>query len=112
MSTFADTFIAENLDNFPSESLVMLCKKLQALSETQGNLITSTQFKHPVVALILSIFFGGLGVQRFYLGQIKIGVAKLLFSWFTLGIWILVDWFLIMEATKKVNLQKIHAVIN
>ena len=47
-----------------------------------------------LVALLLSIFVGGLGVDRFYMGYIGLGVLKLL----TLGgcgIWWLIDLILI-----------------
>lgn len=50
-------------------------------------------------ALLLSLFLGSLGVDRFYLGYTGLGVAKLL----TLGgcgIWSLIDF--IMIATRKV----------
>ncbi|MEJ1231300.1 MAG: NINE protein [Galbitalea sp.] len=52
--------------------------------------------KSRTVASILGFFFGGLGVDRFYLGNIGMGVAKLLFGWLTLGIWPLVDWIIIL----------------
>jgi hypothetical protein len=50
--------------------------------------------KSYVTALLLSIFLGGLGIDRFYLGYTGLGVAKLL----TLGgcgIWSLIDLILI-----------------
>jgi hypothetical protein len=52
--------------------------------------------KSRTVASILGFFFGGLGVDRFYLGNIGMGVAKLLVGWLTLGIWPLIDWIIIL----------------
>lgn len=53
-----------------------------------------------LVALLLSIFIGELGIDRFYMGYIGLGILKLI----TLGgcgIWWLID--LILIATKKLN---------
>ncbi|GLH74953.1 hypothetical protein GETHLI_34550 [Geothrix limicola] len=50
--------------------------------------------KEWIVALLISFFLGGLGIDRFYLGQTGLGVAKLL----TLGgcgVWALIDFILI-----------------
>lgn len=47
-----------------------------------------------IVALILSIFFGSLGVDRFMMGHIGLGILKLVtFGGF--GIWWLIDVILI-----------------
>ena len=70
------------------------------LPEAQPQLSAGNPKNH-VVALLLSIFLGGLGVDRFYLGQVGLGVAKLLLSWLTFGIWWLID--VILIAAKKVN---------
>lgn len=48
-----------------------------------------------VVAILLSFFFGSLGVDRFYLGYIGLGIVKLItFGGF--GIWYLIDLILII----------------
>ncbi|GAB79115.1 TM2 domain-containing protein [Austwickia chelonae] len=52
--------------------------------------------KSKATAALLSFFLGGLGVDRFYLGYVGLGVAKLLLSWMTLGIWPLIDFILIV----------------
>ena len=56
--------------------------------------------KSKVVALILSIFLGELGIDRFYLGYIGTGILKLITSG-GFGIWWLID--LIMIATGKLK---------
>lgn len=57
--------------------------------------------KNWTVALLLSIFLGSLGIDRFYLGHIGLGVAKLLLSWMTFGVWWLID--IILIGTRSVN---------
>lgn len=37
--------------------------------------------KSKIAAGILAIFFGGIGVHKFYLGQVGMGVVYLLFCW-------------------------------
>ena len=47
-----------------------------------------------VVALLLSIFLGGLGIDRFYLGYVGLGIVKLI-TLGGLGVWWLIDLILI-----------------
>ncbi|HEY7796992.1 MAG TPA: TM2 domain-containing protein [Microbacteriaceae bacterium] len=58
-----------------------------------------------LVTLLLSIFLGVLGVDRFYLGKVGTGILKLLANlgtFFTLGlIWAVID--IILIATKKLT---------
>ena len=58
-----------------------------------------------LVALLLSVFLGVLGVDRFYMGKVGTGILKLLanlLTVFTLGlIWVVID--IILIATKKLT---------
>ncbi len=56
--------------------------------------------KDKMTALLLSIFLGTLGVDRFYLGYIGLGIVKLITAG-GCGIWWLID--VIMIATDKVK---------
>ena len=53
-----------------------------------------------VVAILLSLFLGGLGVDRFYMGYIGLGIAKLL-TFGGCGIWQLIDLVLIIVGKLK-----------
>lgn len=56
--------------------------------------------KEWLIALLLSIFLGPLGIDRFYLGYIGLGILKLL-TFGGCGIWWLID--LILIATNKIK---------
>ncbi|WP_203568845.1 TM2 domain-containing protein [Aestuariimicrobium ganziense] len=61
--------------------------------------------KSKLVAGLLQIFLGGLGIGRFYKGDIGIGVAQLLVTLVTLGfgaIWPLIDG-IIMLCTRQTD---------
>ena len=109
MSNFTDSFLSANTGSFPSEQLPSLRQRLSQLDESQANqVIAAANIKNPTTALILSIFLGTLGVDRFYIGHVGLGVAKLLLAWLTFGIWTIIDWFLIINATKKANLAALN----
>ncbi len=62
----------------------------------------ATRRKDPRLVLIISILLGYLGIDRFYIGDIGLGIGKLL-TLGGFGIWMLIDWFLIMRATRAKN---------
>lgn len=107
MSSFTESFLAANMDKFPADYLPNLRHRLGGLSHQQSNIVLSTNLKSPIVALVISLFFGGFGADRFYIGQVGLGILKLI-TLGGLGVWSLVDWFLIMSATRTVNVETIN----
>jgi TM2 domain-containing membrane protein YozV len=70
-------------------------------------MLYTIQFKDPTTTLIVSILAGGLGIDRFMIGDTGLGVGKLL-TCGGLGIWSIIDWFMIQNATREKNMQKIQ----
>ena len=56
--------------------------------------------KEYVIALLVSIFLGYLGIDRFYMGQVGMGIGKLLTGG-GCGVWWLID--VILIATRSSN---------
>jgi TM2 domain-containing membrane protein YozV len=57
--------------------------------------------KSRTVAAILGFFLGGIGIHRFYLGNIGLGLGLLLAGWITLGIWPLIDWIFVLAGQAR-----------
>jgi len=60
--------------------------------------------------LLISVFLGSYGVDRFMLGDTTMGVIKLL-TCGGCGIWTIIDWFSIINKTKEYNYKKIIEVL-
>lgn len=94
----------------PAESMMLVRQKLEQCEDSIMAQTAIAQFKDPIIALVLSIFLGIYGVDRFYIGDTGMGVGKLV----TCGgcdIWWIVDIFLIMGATRKKNLERIMSLV-
>jgi TM2 domain-containing membrane protein YozV len=98
----ADMFIMTNAKYLPTEKIYMIKERLLAQDESKMSIIYSVELKDPMTILIFSILLGSLGVDRFLLGDIGLGIIKLI----TLGgcgIWTIIDWFIIQNRTRERN---------
>jgi TM2 domain-containing membrane protein YozV len=105
-----DMFMMINNNNLPLMSLSSIRQQLLALPDERSSVLHMTQLKNPTTAIILSVLIGHFGIDRFYIGDTGLGIAKLL-TCGGLGIWTLVDWFLIMGLARERNYEKLAAAI-
>lgn len=102
-----DALFVHFMDLVPQEKKLILKRKLENASDDRYLQLTQVKTHNPTTALVISIFFGGLGVDRFMLGDVGLGICKLLFGGLTFGLWYLIDLFLISKRTKTINYDKI-----
>ena len=101
-----DMFIMMHSKELPPSKLPYIRQQLMMVDESKWGLISTIQFKDPTISLILSIFLGSFGIDRFLIGDIGLGIGKLLTAG-GCGAWAIVDWFLIMDATREKNFQQL-----
>jgi len=103
-------FIMTNSKHFESHQVPLIRDRLLQMDETKWMTVQTMQFKDPTTSLIISIVGGTLGIDRFFIGDVGLGIGKLL-TCGGLGIWAIIDWFLIMGATREKNMAKIQQVL-
>ena len=126
-------------DKLPKDamSLASLRDKLDKLNDTQRDKFHQTmsfiKLKSPIVGLILGLLFGGLGVDRFYKGNIGLGVLKIILlivsyslffggflgvvvvgglMLFLFAVWVVADFFFVYKGIKKDNLAKVMTALS
>ncbi len=102
-----DMFMISNSKFFESHHIAPLRDRLIAVDESKWVMISTLQFKDPTLIIILSVIVGSFGVDRFVIGDTGMGIGKLL-TCGGLGIWTIVDWFLIMGATREKNMEMLQ----
>ena len=71
-------------------SLSFLCVKI---------LVSAVEFKDPTTLLMVSIFLGSLGIDRFMLGETGMGILMLL-TLGLCGILTIIDWFSVQRSRR------------
>ena len=105
-----DMYIISNQKYFPAEKMMYLKEKLQAMDDSKFAMISTIDLKDPTTVLIISLFLGSLGIDRFMLGDIGLGILKLLTGG-CCGILTIIDWFTISKKAKELNFNKLMTLI-
>lgn len=105
-----DMFIMSNGKFFESHQINAIRERLIVIDDSKWAMLSTIQFKDPTTSLIISILAGGLGIDRFIIGDTGLGIGKLL-TCGGLGIWSIIDWFMIQKATREKNMQKIQGYL-
>ena len=98
-------FVVQNQGNFEAMQIPIITQQLERMDDSQMMVLAGADYKNPTTALILSLLLGGIGVDRFYIGDIGLGVLKLL-TLGVFGIMTIIDWFIIMKKTREKNYEK------
>ena len=99
-----------NQKNLPADKIVYLREKMLAADEGKFGLLTTVDIKDSTTLLLISIFLGGLGIDRFMLGDTGMGILKLLTGG-VCGILTIIDWFTVQNKTRELNYNNIMAIL-
>lgn len=105
-----DVFISTNSKYFESHLIPHINDTLQKADDSKFVALQSAGFKDPTTMLIVSLLGGQLGIDRFMVGDTGLGIAKLL-TCGGLGIWAIVDWFLIQGRARELNFEKFQRAV-
>ena len=105
-----DIFVVTNQKFLPAEKIPMLRDKLIVADDSRMAMISSVEFKDPTTVLLISIFLGSLGIDRFMLGETGMGILKLLTGG-CCGILTIIDWFTVQNKAKESNFQKLMSLL-
>jgi len=102
----ASFYLALNGKLFPTVNLPHVRQILEGLDEDKFLQVTSQNYRDPMMMLLFSFALGLFGVDRFLVGDILIGILKLI----TFGgwlIWWFIDLFFIGNRAKQTNYNKL-----
>ena len=105
-----DMFIMSNQKYFPASKIMFLKEKLYQLDDAKFSMLSVIELKDPTTLLIISLFLGAYGVDRFMLKETGMGVLKLLTGG-CCGVLTIIDWFTVQKKAKEANFNKLMTIL-
>lgn len=105
-----DMYLMSHAKYFESHQIGLVRDMLINADDSRMLHVQSISLKDPTTTIIVSLLAGSLGIDRFMLGDTGMGIGKLL-TCGGLGIWTIVDWFMVMGRAREINFQSISRAL-
>ena len=105
-----DLYLMTNAKYFEPTAIPILRQKLEVASDDLLVQLQACELQSPTTLLLISIFVGSLGIDRFMMGDIGMGVLKLL-TLGCCGVLTIIDWFTISRKVKQNNLATVTMIL-
>lgn len=99
-------WLGSNAKYFDATQIPILREKLKNASDEQYLAVQTHSYIDPTVTTIISVLLGGWGIDRFMVGDIGMGVLKLLTGGLCGVLW-LIDIFTISKKVKNKNFAQV-----
>jgi TM2 domain-containing membrane protein YozV len=81
-----NSFTVSHGNKFSIESLILVQRRLKEIDDNKLTVILAQNYKEPDTIFLISLFLGFFGVDRFMLGHIGLGIAKLCYPLLHFGL--------------------------
>lgn len=105
-----DMFFIANGKKLPAEKAVLIREKMAQIDDSRYATISSVELKDPTTMLLVSIFLGELGVDRFIMEETGMGILKLLTAGLCGILW-LIDLIGITKKVKEYNYNELMKIL-
>jgi hypothetical protein len=78
VSEKVNMWLIANQDKLPSEKIGMLKSTLDKVDESKLDALMGVELKSPMTIFLLAWFVGWISLDRFLLGSVGVGIARLL----------------------------------
>lgn len=96
-----------NAKKFPANQRMIIQKRLSEIPDDRFMMLQQMKWKNPTAVLIVGILFGELGIDRFMVGSVGLGIIKFL-TFGLFGILWLIDLFIVPGKARELNMKQIQ----
>ena len=96
-----------NASKFPASQRMIIQKRCSEMPDDRLMMLQQMKWKNPMAVLLVGLFLGGLGIDRFMMGSIGLGIVKLL-TYGLFGILWLIDLFILPGKAREWNMKQIQ----